>query len=311
MRKLSFVIPCYRSENTINSVVDEIIKTINLKKSEYDYEIVLVNDNSPDNVWSVIESLCEKNPKIKGVNLASNFGQHSALMAGYAETNGEFVVTIDDDGQTPADDVFKLVDKIDEGFDVVYGEYAERKDSYFRKMSTRMNNFMSEYLIGKPKNVHFTSYFIARKYIIEEIIKYTNPYPYIWGLVVRTTKNIANTAINHRRRDDGTSGYTFAKLLGLWMNGFTAFSVKPLRLATYAGFLFAFFGTCFIIFIVIQKILKPDLVPGYSSIIATLLLVGGMLMVMLGLIGEYIGRIYICINASPQYVIKDKKNSEI
>ncbi len=307
MEKISFVIPCYGSENTIETVTDQIKQVMNTRK-EFDYEILLVNDYSPDNVWSVITKLCEKDAHIRAVKLAKNFGQHSALMAGYTFVTGDYVATLDDDGQTPAEEVFKLVDKVKEGYDVAYGYYAERKDNIFRKFGTMMNNKMLEMMIEKPKSVHLTSYFVAKRYIIDEITKYQNPYPYIWGLVLRTTKNIVNVEINHKEREDGKSGYTFAKLINLWLNGFTAFSVKPLRLATCVGAGTSVIGVIFIIFTIVKKLMNPELAPGYSSLMAVLLFIGGMLMVMIGLVGEYVGRIYICINASPQFVIGEQLN---
>lgn len=305
--KISFVIPCYGSEQTIGTVTGQI-KDVMKERKEFDYEILLVNDCSPDNVWSVITKLCKEDSHLRAIRLAKNFGQHSALMAGYTFVTGDYVVTLDDDGQTPAEEVFKLIDKVKEGYDVAYGYYPERKDNIFRKFGTLMNNKMLEMMIEKPKTVHLTSYFVAKKYVIDEIVKYKNPYPYIWGLVLRTTKNIVNVPINHQERKDGKSGYTLVKLLNLWMNGFTAFSVKPLRMATCAGVITSAVGVLFIIFTIVKKLLQPDLVPGYSSLMAVLLFIGGMLMVMLGLIGEYVGRIYICINASPQFVIGEQIN---
>ena len=307
MEKVSFVIPCYGSEHTIETVTQHIKGVMGTRK-EYDYEIILVNDYSPDNVWSVITRLCQEDGHIRAVKLAKNFGQHSALMAGYTFVTGDYIATLDDDGQTPAEEVFKLIDKVKEGYDVAYGYYAERKDNIFRKFGTLMNNKMLETMIEKPKNIHLTSYFVAKRYIVEEITKYQNPYPYIWGLVLRTTRNIVNVEINHQERKEGKSGYTFAKLINLWMNGFTAFSVKPLRIATGVGAVTSVLGVAFIIFTIVKKLLNPDLVPGYSSLMAVLLFIGGMLMVMLGLIGEYVGRIYICINASPQFVIGEQLN---
>lgn len=307
MEKLSFVIPCYGSEHTIEGVTDQIKKVVEEHKG-YDYEIILVNDCSPDEVWQVITKLCEKDSHIRAISLAKNFGQHSALMAGYTYVTGDYVATLDDDGQTPAEEVFRLVDKVKEGYDVAYGYYKERKDNLFRKFGTFVNNKMLETMIEKPKDVHLTSYFVAKRYIIDEITKYQNPYPYIWGLVLRTTKNIVNVEINHKARAEGKSGYTLGKLLNLWMNGFTAFSVKPLRIATCMGAATSGIGVLFIIFTIVKKLMQPDLVPGYSSLMAVLLFIGGMLMVMLGLIGEYVGRIYICINASPQFVIGQQLN---
>ena len=245
--KISFVIPCYGSEQTIGIVTGQI-KDVMKEREEFDYEILLVNDCSPDNVWSVITKLCKEDSHIRAIRLAKNFGQHSALMAGYTFVTGDYVATLDDDGQTPAGEVFKLIDKVKEGYDVAYGYYPERKDNIFRKFGTLMNNKMLEMMIEKPKSVHLTSYFVAKRDIVDEIVKYKNPYPYIWGLVLRTTKNIVNVPINHEERKEGKSGYTLVKLLNLWMNGFTAFSVKPLRIATGVGAVTSAVGVLFIIF---------------------------------------------------------------
>lgn len=309
MEKISYVVPCYGSEHTIEKVISNIRSVMNDHK-EYDYEVILVNDNSPDNVWSVIENMCSKDKRIKAICLARNFGQHSALMAGYNICSGDYVVTIDDDGQTPVNQTFYLVEELLKGYDVVYGKYADRKDNSFRKFGTAVNNYMLETLIGKPKDIHLTSFFVARRYIIKEICNYRNAFPYIWGLILRTTKNIANVTIEHSERIDGESGYTLGKLLSLWMNGFTAFSVKPLRVSAIGGIIFACVGVVGILYTVINKILRPEIMAGYSSLMSMLLIIGGMLMLSMGLIGEYIGRIYLCINTMPQYVVKKKINSD-
>ena len=303
--KLSFVIPCYRSEKTIGTVVQEIRDTIATRPGT-DYEIVLVNDCSPDNVWQVIKQLAAEDCHIKGICLAKNFGQHSALMAGYGQTTGDYIVSLDDDGQTPANECFKLVDKLEEGFDVVYACHVKSTQRVFRRFGSFINRKMAESLIGQPQNLRASSFFIARKFVIDQITQYQNSFPYIGGLIFRTTKKIGSVEIQHRKRILGESNYTLMSLLSLWINGFTAFSVKPLRLATYIGVLCAFLGLGSGIYIVIQKIMMPEMLMGYASIMSTLLFLGGMIMLILGLIGEYIGRIYICINQSPQYVVCEK-----
>lgn len=307
MIKLSFVIPCYRSEYTLEDVIQEIIKTT-FNKEEYTYEIILINDNSPDNVLSKIHKLSEENESIKSIDFTRNFGQHAALMAGYSACTGDIIISLDDDGQTPVDEVFSLIDKLNEGYDVIYGWYSNKKHSFFRNVGSRINDIMAEYLISKPKHLKVSSYFVARKFIIDEIIKYKNAYPYIMGLVFRTTRNIGNVEVQHRERVQGTSGYTLKKLISLWLNGFTAFSVKPLRFSTFIGFICAFLGFVYGAYTVINKIINPSTPAGYSSIMSALLFIGGMIMLMLGLIGEYIGRIYISINNSPQYVIRETIN---
>lgn len=304
MKKLSFVIPCYGSENTIEIVVQELIDTLH-QRPEYDYEIVLVNDCSPDHVWERIRALVLKNPRITGINLAKNFGQHSALMAGYHRCTGDLIISLDDDGQTPACELFILVDKILEEWDVVYASYEHKMHSGFRNFGTWMNEKMTESLLGKPKGLRVTSYFIMQRFIMDEILRYQNPYPYIEGLIFRATKHIANVPVTHHNRMVGESGYTFKKLISLWFNGFTAFSVKPLRIATLCGTAFAFLGFCYGLYVVIRKLVDPTIEMGWSSIISSIFLMGGLILVMLGLIGEYIGRIYISINNSPQYTIRE------
>lgn len=304
MNKLSFVIPCYGSETTIEIVVHDLVNTLH-QRPEYDYEIILVNDCSPDNVWERIKALVLENPKIIGINLAKNFGQHSALMAGYRRSTGDLIISLDDDGQTPARELFTLVDKIREGWDVVYASYEHKMHNGFRNFGTWMNEKMTESLLGKPKGLRVTSYFIMRRFIADEILRYQNAYPYIEGLIFRATKHIANAPVTHHSRMVGQSGYTFKKLITLWFNGFTAFSVKPLRIATICGTVSAFLGFCYGLYVVIRKLVDPTIEMGWSSIISSIFLMGGLILVMLGLIGEYIGRIYISINNAPQYTIRE------
>lgn len=304
MKKISFVIPCYNSEKTIESVINEIKNTMNSRK-EYTYEVVLVNDNSKDNVWQVIKKLVENNSNIIGINFCKNFGQHSALMAGYRNITGDIIVSLDDDGQTPVDEVFSLIDKLNEGYDVVYASYPKKKHSWYRNIGTRLNNFMCESLLEKPKELMITSFYVAQRFIIDEMIRYENPFVYVSGLVLRTSKNIASVPVNHRARETGESGYSFKKLLALWINGFTAFSVKPLRISMLMGVSLSILGFIYFIWIFINKMLNPSVPIGWTSTISIVIILGGMILFVLGMIGEYIGRIYISINNSPQYVIKE------
>ena len=304
MKKVSFVIPCYRSALTIENVVKEIRETMN-SLPQYCYEVILVNDCSPDDTFDVITALCKENDNICGVDLAKNFGQHGALMAGFHQVTGDILVCLDDDGQTPADEVGKLLAEIENGQDVVYASYDHKKHSIFRNFGSWMNEKMAQFLLGKPKELFVSSYFAARRFIVDEMLRYENAYPYIIGLVLRTTKRISNVPVKHREREIGTSGYTLGKLLGLWFNGFTAFSTKPLRIATISGSLFAVLGFVYGIYTIVKKFVNPAVPMGFSSTMAAILFIGGMLMIMLGLIGEYIGRMYICMNSAPQFVVRD------
>lgn len=303
--KISFVIPCYKSEKTLPAVVEEIKTT--MAELKYDFEIVLVNDSSPDNTFGTIKELAGLNDNITGIDLAKNFGQHCALMAGMRQTDGDIVVCLDDDGQTPANEVGKLISKLEEGFDVCYASYGKKQHSGFRNFGSKVNELMTRIMLGKPKELYISSYFAAKRFVVDDMLKYEQSYAYVIGLVLRATKNVTNVEVTHRARTEGKSGYTLKKLFALWFNGFTAFSIKPLRIATFVGCICAGGGFLYGIFTVVKKIiLGASVQAGFSALMAVLVFVGGMIMLMLGLIGEYVGRIYICMNNSPQYVIREK-----
>ena len=301
MQKISYVIPCYRSEHTIGNVVAEITATMKTLP-QYGYEIVLVNDSSPDDTIGAIRRLVAADAHVQGVNLAKNFGQHAALMAGFHQCRGDIVVCLDDDGQPPADEVGKLLEKIEAGYDVVYASYDNKRQAGWRNFGSWVNSKMTEIMLGKPPELVVNSYFAARRFVVDEMLRYEHCYPYVIGLVLRTTKNICNVPVHHRAREEGRSGY---KLLGLWMNGFTSFSVKPLRIATYFGTLSAIAGFLYLIYIVINHFVSHAAPLGWASTTALLLLLGGVILIVLGLIGEYVGRIYMCANAAPQYVVRE------
>ncbi len=302
--KISFVIPCYRSEHTLEKVVEEINSTM-AGMSEHTWEIVLVNDCSPDDTMEVIRRLCEKYPFVMGIDFSRNFGQHAALMAGLRHSRGDVVICLDDDGQTPANEAGKLIEKIEEGYDAVYAEYEHKMHSTFRNLGSKVNELMLRVLLGKPKELYISSYFAVRRFVVEDMIRYENSYPYVIGLVLRATKRIANVKVNHREREAGSSGYTFKKLLALWINGFTAFSVMPLRIATCIGAGCAAVGFIYGIYTIIKRIVLPDVPAGFSALMSAIVFFGGMVMLMLGMLGEYIGRVYISLNSAPQYVIRD------
>lgn len=272
------------------------------------YEIILVNDASPDNTFDVIRELCSADSNIIGVNLNENFGQHAALMAGFHQVRGDIVVCLDDDGQTPAREAGKLIEAIRQGHDAVYARYARKRHSGFRNFGSHLNELMARFLLEKPKELYLSSYFAAKRFIIDEMIKYDNPYPYVIGLLLRSTKDIVNVDVCHREREVGQSGYTLSKLFKLWLNGFTAFSVKPLRVATATGFFVAFAGFVYGIVTIIRKLTGLNYVLGFSGLMSVLLLIGGLNLIMLGLIGEYIGRIYISMNKSPQFIVREIVN---
>lgn len=301
------MIPCYGSERTIVPVVHEVISLIDINR--FDYEFILVNDCSKDNVWESITRLVEENNRIKGISFSRNFGQQSALMAGFRHATGDFIISMDDDGQAPVESLNEMIDLlIDNDYDIVYGCYRQAKQSCFRRLGSQFNHKMAIWFSNCPKDLYPTSFYVARSFLIEEITHFENCYAYISGLVFRSTQKIGKVFVEHRSRIEGHSGYTLKRLIGLWVNGFTAFSVKPLRLATILGFSFSFAGFFYGIIIIIMKLIHPDTPIGYSSIMAAILFIGGVLMFIMGMIGEYIGRIYINQNKAPQYVIREKLN---
>lgn len=304
-KKISFVIPCYGSEKTISFVIQDIIETVDGKN---DYEIICVNDCSKDNVFSVLKELASKNNRIKVINLAKNAGQHNALMCGFRHVSGDIVVCLDDDGQTNPKECYKLINALNDDIDIAFAQYKNKHHTKFRNFGSFLHKKMSQWLCDIPKDISLSSYYVCKRFVIEEVIRYNNPYTFLAGLFFRATRNAINIEIEHRDRISGKSGYSILSLISLWMNGFTAFSVKPLRIASFLGFFIAFFGFIFGIYQIIVKLQNPSRPLGYSSLMCVILFVGGMIMLMLGLIGEYIGRIYICINNSPQYVIKEKIN---
>lgn len=304
---VSFVIPCYCSEFTVSDVISEIHDKM-VERSDYNYEIIAINDSSPDNVISVLKTLAVKDKKLKIVDLAKNGGKHAAMMAGYSVVSGDIIINLDDDGQCPLDKLWELIEPLNNGFDISIAKYPVKKQSAFKNFGSGVNAIMTQFLIGKPKHLQISNFSAMKRFIIDEIIKYDNPYPYMSGLILRTTSKICNVDMEERNRTAGVGNYTFIKSLKLWLNGFTAFSVKPLRISTILGVICAFIGFIFGVVTMFRKIMQPEILVGYSSLMAVLLFIGGMIMMMLGMVGEYIGRIYICINNSPQYVIRETIN---
>lgn len=304
--KFSFIIPCYRSEKLVSKVINEIINTI--EPLTGNYEIIAVNDSSPDNVLGVLKETALSNEKVKVIDLAKNMGKHAAVMAGLSYSTGDYICLLDDDGQCPMDRFWDLFQPLSEGHDIAIAKYTVRKESRFRNFGSRVNDKMSQILIGKPKDLQLSNFVVMKRFLADKILEYKNPYPYLDGLILSATSKIVNVSLENREREGGGSSYTLIKLLHQISNGFTAFSVKPLRIATFLGVLVSVLGFLFGIYIIVKKLIDPDVVAGYTSTIAILLFIGGMIMFLLGIIGEYIGRIYICINNSPQYVVRDTYN---
>lgn len=309
MTLISFVIPCYRSENTIEMVIDEI-RNIVREREGYDYEIVAVNDCSPDHVYDVLAKLAKEDSKVKVINFAKNMGKHAAVIAGYSVVSGQYVVNLDDDYQSPVNELWKLMELVEsDECDCATAEYFVKKESLFKRIGSNINLKMSEIMLEKPKGLRIENFSVIKAFVAKEIINYRNPYPYLEGLTFRVTNRVKAVQMEQRDRgDDNASGFTIKKSISLILNGLTAFSVKPLRFASLCGVLFAALGFAYGVVTIIRKLIHPEILLGYSSLLAVILFSSGLIMVMLGLIGEYLGRIYICINDSPQYVIRNTIN---
>jgi len=307
LKKLSIVIPVYNSEKTIEEVVNEIEIAVSKLNSKFDLEIILVNDYSKDNSLQVCKNICKHKSFVKLISFSKNFGQHNALMAGIRIASGDYIISMDDDLQTPPAEMYKLIDALENNnYDVVFAKYKTENKSIFRIFGGFVNDKMANILAEKPKNITINSYFIMKKYIANEIIKYDHAYPYIGGLIFRVTQNVGNVMIEHRDRKIGKSNYTLKKLLQLWFNGFTNFSVQPLRISSVFGLFFSITGFIYLLIIIISKIINPGIPAGWTSIMAAIIFFGGIQLFSIGLLGEYIGRLFLSINKKPQYVIKEK-----
>lgn len=307
MKTISIIIPCYRSEGTITKVVDEIRNEFCIK-ADWDYQIILVNDGSPDNTYQVIETICKGDPKVCGVNLSRNFGQEAARFAGMAQVRGDYAVYMDDDGQHLPADIFRLVDKLQEGYDVVFADIQGKRKSVFKAITSKLHGKIAEWIGNKPKGINLSSFIACDGIVVKAAQNYRSPFPSIGAYFLCVTTKFANVQTQYRERMEGESGYNFVKLLSLWLRAFTNFSIIPLRIATFVGTLFAIIGVIVAIFTIINKLINPAVAAGFTSILASIYLVGGMILILLGLIGEYIGRTYMTISDKPQYFVRSTIN---
>lgn len=304
---ISICIPCYKSAKTLPVVVAGIKEEFK-KRSDVDYQIVLANDGSPDNTFGVILELCKGDKKITGINLSKNYGQPNAKLAALKEARGDVIVFMDDDGQHPADGIFKLVDKLNEGFDVVYAEFKHKQHSVFKRVTSNLHNYIAEFMGNKPKGIKRSSFTAWNRTVADAMLEYKSPFISIGSFMMSVTNKYANVEIEHQKRIEGSSGYTLKKLLHMWLNIFISFSMLPLRMATYLGLIFSTGGFIGIIYLLVRKLLHPTRVAGYTSTMITVLLMSGVLMLILGIMGEYLGRIYMTVSGMPQYNIKEVVN---
>jgi undecaprenyl-phosphate 4-deoxy-4-formamido-L-arabinose transferase len=300
---LSIIIPVYNSEKTIEKLTDEL----SIYFDKYELQIVLVNDGSRDNSHEVCLNIANKYSHfVCYINLSRNFGEHNAVMAGLNYARGEYAVIMDDDFQNPPDEVITLFNTARDGnYDIVYSCYEEKKHNIFRNLVSRLHNQISVYMLNKPKDLYLSSFKCINRFAIDQVIQYKGPYPYIDGLLLRCTQRIGKVKVLHSERKEGSSGYTIRKLLRLWMNMFLNFSILPLRISSFMGLVISLSGFIMAMFVIIEKFQDPNIPIGWPSTIVIVTVFSGIQLFILGLIGEYLGTMFLGFNLTPQYIVRD------
>jgi polyisoprenyl-phosphate glycosyltransferase len=301
---ISIVVPVYRSQSILPHLVAKIHDVF--RESAREFELILVNDVSPDESWQVIQDLCVKYPFVKGVCLSKNVGQHNAIMAGLTEATGEIVVLMDDDLQHPPESISSLVEAIESGYDVCYTKYANRSHAAWKKAGSWFNDRVATFLLNKPSGLYLSSFKAMNRNVACQAICYDGPYPYVDGLILDITSNIGVVTIQHQARFEGKGNYNLRSSLSLWLKMATSFSVVPLRLATILGLFLTITSAVGIVLIIARKLFTPEIAAGWASLIVVVLFVGGIQTFCLGMLGEYLGRTYLKVNKKPQFVVRKK-----
>jgi polyisoprenyl-phosphate glycosyltransferase len=307
---LSVVIPVYGSAPILPELVAQLADVMGGRMALGGrFEIVLVDDCGPGGTWDVIRRLAAERPYLKGVKLRKNAGQHNAIMAGLHFASGEVVVTMDDDLQHSPSDIPRLCEKVAAGFDVCYADFRSRHHALWKVAGSRLNDRMARYLLKKPKDLYLSPFKAMRGEIREELIRYVGPHVYLDGLILTITANIASVPVEHHPRHEGRGGYSFYRSVSLWLRMATNFSIAPLRLATLAGFAFAALGLVLSAYLVVERIFNDSIPQGWTSLMVIVLIMGGIQLMALGAVGEYLGRVFLAINRRPQFVVGSTVNT--
>jgi len=308
---LSIVVPVYRSEGCLNALTNAIAEA--LTPAVHSYEVVLINDCSPDESWKIIESLCQVHPNIVGVDLRRNFGQDNAILTGLRLARGQYVVIMDDDLQHHPKDIPTLLRKIEEGWDVVYADFRVKRQKLWKNIGSWFNGKVAEWVIDKPREIYLSPYKVIRKEVVELICNYVGPEPYIDGLLLQVTSRMTQIPVEHYSRYAGRSTYTIWKSLRVWARLAFSFSARPLRLITWFGLTFAALGLLLAVGVVLNRIFFPEQFPpaaiGWASLMVVLLFVGGIQLFFFGILGEYAGRTYLRVNGKPQTAVRQILNN--
>ncbi len=304
---ISIIIPCYRSEKSISKVMDELVDLFS-KQTTYDYEIIAINDSSPDKVWDVLLEYATHNKKIKVIDLAVNCGKHRALLAGFSFVSGEYIVTLDDDDQCPIDLIWELVKPLSSGYDMAIAKYNVKKESKLKVMGSNVNNLMSRWIFNKPSNIVFSNFIARKRFVVDAMTNYHLPYAYLEGLSLQITRNIAMVEMQERKGQRAKSGFTLSKSFSLLLNGYTTFSTKPIHIIGYSGVVMFISSLVYFIVLLINAFASTNIDYKYHLLFAVFLFVMSLLFLSLQLLGEYIGRILVSQHSANQFVIRQKVN---
>src|SRR6266513_2659936 len=299
---LSFVVPLYNTGDCIVKVFDAF-RDLPVPGG---YELVLVNDASQDDTYARAKDIISSMPiPVTLIDMARNFGEHSAVLEGFRHTRGQFVINLDDDLQNPVEEALRMLDHLREtGADVVYSYYDEKKHNWFRNMGSWLTNAAATFLLGKPKDLYLSSFRAHNRELIDRIIQYRGPYPYIDGLILGATNRIERLLVRHEPRVGGRRGSFFANLVGLWLNMFFNFSIMPLRVASLMGAMLCVFGLILLTIAVVQALFFKVPQMGWSSLRAAVPVFSGSQLLILGIIGEYVGRAYMTVSGKPQSFVR-------
>ncbi len=306
MPYLSVVIPVFNSERTLGPLVEALFAEL----AGVDVEVVLVNDGSADGSEAVCRQLAERLTRVRAVSLRRNFGEFNAVLCGLNYARGRFCVIIDDDFQNPPAEILKLLAAAEtDGFDVVYSAYAQKQHGLWRNAGSWLVNRLTTWLLDKPRDLYLSSFKLIRREVVDEIIRYRGPYPYIDGLILRVTRHVGRVNVAHAQRAEGRSTYTVRKLISLFLNVLFGYSLRPLRLLTLAGLVLTGLSLSLLLLEAVGGLLTDWEVIN-PLIFSTILFVGGLNLTGLGLLGEYLGKLFMFQTGLPPYVVKAEFGSD-
>jgi len=299
---ISIVVPVYNSEECIQALVGRVDECLD----GVEYELVLVNDCSPDKSWEEIKKAVQANESVVGINLRRNSGQDNAIMAGFSRARGDYAVVMDDDLQHDPADIKMLIRELERtDSDVCFARFPKKKQQLWKNLGSWFNGKMAEIIINKPPGLYLSPFKVIRREIVDEIAEYNGPYPYVDGILFTVTQNVTQIDVNHHERYAGEGNYNLIRSINVWLKLMTNFSVFPLRIATYSGFMASGLGFLLATYYFGKYFIAGEEVEGWTSLMVLTLFLGGTILLALGAVGEYVGRTYISINRRPQYTIKE------